>query len=415
MHIKETLLQYGQRAKSGFLAFLRRRDPVEYFIALMIPGLAVFLLRCMIGGSDAFLGIFFEKCEYLFYDFFSPVRDAAMGVGVYTEMDSIYPPLSNLVISLFSLCMPAEYLSLPREQFYLWYNYPTAILTYILFFTVSLMLLGALLGREKYPSTKKTLLTLLLLCSFPFVFLAERGNTVILCILAMLIYTQNYNSESPMGREIGLFMLAVATGLKFYPVLLGLPLLADKRWKDALHACVYGLICFFVPSLFYKGPISVFWAIKNTLGFSGRSTALADDFMTQNGISSQLGSTLLMVFYVLVVVFAVLAALVERKPWKTWMFGAAVMLTMPSIFSSYNWLLLLPALIAFFRSERLEGINWGYFAFLVIPFFTYPPRGWQDAILVVCMVGLYLLYVVESILHFRRFFKERKAVAQSAA
>jgi hypothetical protein len=207
---------------------------------------------------------------------------------------------------------------------------------------------------------------------------------------------------------VGLFALAFATGLKFYPVLLGLPLLADKRYKDALHACVYGLICFFVPSLFYKGPISVFWAIRNTLGFSGRSTAIADDFMVENGISTRLGGSLLIVFYVTVVAFAILAALVERKPWKTWMFGATVMLTMPSIFSSYNWLLLLPALVAFFRAEKLKGLNWAYFFLLTIPFFTYPPRAWQDAMLVVCVVGIYLLYVVEAIGHFCRFFRERK-------
>lgn len=408
MQLRQTLSQFGSRAKNGFIAFLRRRDPVEYFIALMILGLTVFVLRCMIGGSETLIGIFFEKCEYLFYDFFAPVRDASMGVGVYTEMDSIYPPLSNLILSLLSLCLPAEFLSLPREQFYLWHLYPTAILTYLLFFTLSLLLLCALLMREKYAPVKKNLFTVLLLCSFPFIFLAERGNTVLLCVIAMLIYVQNYHSESRMAREVGLFALAFATGLKFYPVLLGLPLLADKRYKDALHACVYGLVCFFVPSLFYKGPISVFWAIRNTLGFSGRSTAVADDFMAQNGISAQLGGSLLIVFYITVVVFAILAALVERKPWKTWMFGATVMLTMPSIFSSYNWLLLLPALVAFFRAEKLKGLNWAYFFLLTLPFFTYPPRAWQDAMLVACVVGIYLLYVVEAIGHFCRFFKQRK-------
>ena len=408
MQFRQTLSQCGVRAKNGFVAFLRHRDPVEYFIALMILGLTVFVLRCMIGGSDALIGIFFEKCEYLFYDFFAPLRDASMGVGVYTEMDSIYPPLSNLILSLLSLCLPAEFLSLPRDQFYLWHLYPTAILTYLLFFTLALLLLGALLMREKHAPVKKNLFTLLLLCSFPFVFLAERGNTVLLCVIAMLIYVQNYQSESRVSREVGLFALAFATGLKFYPVLLGLPLLADKRYKDALHACVYGLICFFVPSLFYKGPISVFWAIRNTLGFSGRSTAIADDFMVENGISTRLGGSRLIVFYVTVVAFAILAALVERKPWKTWMFGATVMLTMPSIFSSYNWLLLLPALVAFFRAEKLKGLNWAYFFLLTIPFFTYPPRAWQDAMLVVCVVGIYLLYVVEAIGHFCRFFRERK-------
>jgi hypothetical protein len=70
--------------------------------------------------------------------------------------------------------------------------------------------------------------------------------------------------------------------------------------------------------------------------------------------------------------------------------------------------LLLPALIAFLRTEKLKGLSFAYFFLLTLPFFTYPPRAWQDAMLVVCVVGIYLLYAVETIGHFRRFFKERK-------
>jgi hypothetical protein len=336
------------------------------------------------------------------------VRDTAQGIEVYTRLGSIYPPLSNLVISVFSLFIPRDYLDTPRELAHTWREYPAAILCYELFFVVCFALLAVLLWREPYSRKKRAWLMPLMLCSFPMLFLLERGNTMLLCVCAMLLYVQSYHSESRVARELGLFALAVATALKFYPVLLGAMLIADKRWRDALHACIYGLLCLFVPSFFYSGPISVFWAIKNTLGFSESSTAIADDFMAQNGISTQLGGSLLLVFYIAVIAFAILSALAERKPWKSWMFAATVMLTMPSIFSSYNWLLLLPALVAFFREEKLKGLNWAYFFLLTTPFFTYPPRAWQDAMLVVCVVGIYLLYAFEAICHFRRFFKERK-------
>ena len=77
------------------------------------------------------------------------------------------------------------------------------------------------------------------------------------------------------------------------------------------------------------------------------------------------------------------------------------MLTMPSIFSSYNWLLLLPALLAFLRTERLEGINWVYFFAMSLPFFTYPTRMLQDALLVVCLVALYLCYVPQAVINWK--------------
>jgi hypothetical protein len=177
MQPKRSLTQYAKRAKDGFVAFLRRRDPVEYFIALMLLGLTVFVLRCAIGGSDALIGIFFERCEYLFYDFFAPVRDASMGVGVYTEMDSIYPPLSNLVLSLFSLCLPAEFLALPREHFYLWYLYPTAVLSYLLFFTVTLLLPSVLLSSFDSFSLFKMLLCVVLAFAGAMIG-RENGNSI---------------------------------------------------------------------------------------------------------------------------------------------------------------------------------------------------------------------------------------------
>ena len=415
MRMKQTIKTVAVRARQSFVAFLRRRDPAEYFIALMLLGATVFLLRALIGGSDAFLGIFFNQGKDLFYDFFAPVRDAAQGLGVYTEMGSIYPPLSNLVIYLFSRTLPSEYLSIPREEFFRWREFPTTILTYILYFTLSVLLLSLLLGREKHGPVKRNLFIFCTLCSFPFVFLTERGNTVILCVIAMLIYVQNYNSKSVVAKEFGLFMLAFATGMKFYPVLFGLPLLADKRWKDAIHACIYGLLCLFLPSLFYKGPISVFWAIKNTLGFSGRSVAPAGDALAQSGISAELSGVLLVLFYLSLILFVSLSALIERKAWKTWMFGAVVMLTMPSVFSSYNWLLLLPATVMFFRSERLTGRNWVYFFLLTIPFYTYPPRPWQNAMLISAVVGLYLMAVVETVLNLRRFLRDRKEKKNDAA
>ncbi len=412
--MKERLKLEFARVRQGFCAFLRRREPVEYFIACMLIGLFVLMLRCAIGGEDAFIGLFFKGCDDLFMDFFNPVRDTSHGVGVYTELGSIYPPLSNLLISAFSLVIPREYLDTPRELAHTWVQYPAAILCFVFFFTACFLLLALLLGRESYPPVKRNLLIFLLPVSFPFLFLVERGNTMILCLIAMLIFVQNYRSESPVAREVGLLMLAIATALKFYPVLLGAVLLADKRWRDAAHAAVYGLLCLFLPSLFYHGPISVFWAIKYTLGFSRASGALSVEFMEQTGIPLQLGGSVLFGFYIFIILLAALSALVEKKPWKAWMFAGAVMLTMPSIFSSYNWLLLLPAMIAFFRTEALRGKNWIYFFAMTLPFFTYVPRVAQDALLVVCLLAIYALYLPEIVCNFRKFFKDRKKTAESA-
>jgi hypothetical protein len=396
------------RARAGVLALLRRRDPAEYFMALLLPGLLFFLLRCLFGGADAFIGIFFKGCEDLFMDFFNPVRDTAQGIEVYTRLGSIYPPLSNLLISVFSLFIPRDYLDTPRELAHTWRAYPAAIGCYAVFCVICFALLAALLWREPYSGKKRAFLIPLLLASFPMLFLLERGNTMLLCVACMLLYVQNYHSESRVAREVGLVALALATALKFYPVLLGAMLIADRRWREAIHACVYGVLCLFVPSFFYGGPISVFWAIKYTLGFSRASSQLSVDFMQQNNIPLQLGGSVLFGFYIFIILLAALTALLQEKAWKSFLFCGAVMLTMPSIFSSYNWLLLLPALVLFLRSERLQGTNWIYFFAMVLPVFTYPPRVAQDALLVVCLLAIYGTYLVETGISFAGFLKSKK-------
>ena len=406
--MKQKLQNTLLRARHRLCAFLRRRDPAEYLIALTLAGLFILCLRGMIFGSDALIGLFFKGCDDLFMDFFHPVRDAARGVGVYTELGSIYPPLSNLLIFLLSLVIPEEYLDAPREQAGSFSQYPAAMLCFVFFFLACFLLLSLILQREGEPGAKRQLLTLSLLCSFPFLFLVERGNTMILCLAAMLLFTQNYQSESRAWREVALLSLAFATALKFYPVLLGAVLLADKRWRDALHAAIYGLLFLFLPSLFYRGPVSVFWAIKYTLGFSRASSGLSVDFMEKTGIPLQLGGAVLFGFYIFIILLAALSALLEKKPWKAWMMAGMAMLTMPSIFSSYNWLLLLPALVVFLRSEKLQGKNWLYFFAMTLPFFTYPPRVAQDALLVCCLLALYALYLPEIISNFRNFLKNKK-------
>ena len=183
-------------------------------------------------------------------------------------------------------------------------------------------------------------------------------------------------------------------------ILLGAVLLGDKRWREAARAAIYGLLCLFIPSFFYGGPISVFWAIRYTLGFSEYSSAPSISFMEQNAIPLRLGGTVLYCFYISLILLAVLVALLERKSWRAWMIAGCVMLTMPSIFSSYNWLLLLPALIAFFREEHLHGTNWIYFFGMTLPFFTFPPRPAQDPLEIVCLLALYFTYVAESLVCF---------------
>jgi hypothetical protein len=80
-----------------------------------------------------------------------------------------------------------------------------------------------------------------------YVFMLERGNIVILSLLFLMFFVFNYNSENTVIRNLALLSLAIATGLKLYPVFFGLLLLNKKHKEDAVKAIVYGVALFILP------------------------------------------------------------------------------------------------------------------------------------------------------------------------
>ena len=412
MPLKQRLKNGALTLKTAFVDFLKRRDPVEYFIALMLLGIAVFAVRVTVGGSATLTEIFHKDSSDLMMDYFNSLRDVSQGIGVYTDRRVIYPPLANLILLFLSKALPPAYLNTPGgSAIHTWRFYSSAVLSVTFFFVFTVLLLALVVGREKYPAVKKNLLVFLLMASFPVLFMIERGNIVILCLIALVVFAQNYNSESRVGREVALVMLAFATALKLYPALFGLVMLADRRYRDAFRAAFYAVLMLVIPSFFFGGPICLWWVVENTLYYSTFTGQDALNLFGSWNMPSWLGKGIFFGMYVFAAAFLVLASFVQRKAWKTWMFVAAILLTVSSIFSAYNWLLFLPALLTFMRKERLQGMNVAYFFLMTLPFYIYVPKLLQDNALITLMAVIIALCVLESIGLFVTFFKNRKQAA----
>ena len=80
-----------------------------------------------------------------------------------------------------------------------------------------------------------------------------------------MIYIYGYNSEKEIVKHIAFISLAVSASIKIYPALFGLILIRDKRWKDALICCMYGIIIFLAPFMFFGGIKNVGLMIANIL------------------------------------------------------------------------------------------------------------------------------------------------------
>ena len=405
----ERVLRVLPAFRAVTVRFFAQRPPVVCFVLLLFFGVLTFFFCVMAGGERTFLGIFHAQGDTLFSDFFRSVRDAAMGSAVYSERRVIYPPLANAVFWLISRVMPAAYLEAPVAQWSTWHSYPAAVLGVSFFLCLLFVLLAGVLGREPYSRPLRLLLTLFLAASFPVLFLIERGNLVLLCLVALIVYSQNYDSDSAVAREVGLFALAVATALKIYPLLFGLPLIRERRWRDALRAALYAFLLFFIPSFFFGGPLfCAWWLVKNTLYYSNYAGRGAISLLATFGISATLARAVIYVLYAVLLLFVILSALLQRKPFKAWALCAAALLAVPSVFSAYNWVLMLPALLAFLRTERLVGRNILWFFLMATPFFVFVPKAYQDNGLIALIGGIIALSLLESIVLLRRRSRENK-------
>ena len=202
--------------------------------------------------------------------------------------------------------------------------------------------------------------------------------------------------------------LAFAASIKLYPALWGAVLLTDKRYKDAVRCACYFLLMLLIPSFFFGGPISILFSARDVVSYSGNSSTQYYDFLASIHVPAAVGGAVMKIFYAFCILFYGVTSFLPRKRFVTWSFAAAFCLTFSSIFSVYNWVLMLPALLEFFRKEKLEGVNILYFIAMVLPFCLYIPKVWQDNIIIGDIAVILVVSAVESVLLSVAYFKEKK-------
>lgn len=397
-----------QRARVSFAGLRARRDPAEWFMLAVLCCLFLFLLRSLIGGAETFVSIFHLHGHDLFMDFFNSIRDASRGAGAYTDRHVMYPPMANLLLWLVSRLFPEAYLETSFSHRYSWSLYSEAILAFVCVFAAVFLAFAFVLLREPYSRKKRLLLTVTVLFSLPFIFLYERANTVFLALIFMVIFVQNYDSESKVARELGLLSLAFAASLKLYPAIFGVVLLSDRRYKEAGRCALYGLLMLLLPSFVFGGPVSIVWSMKDALTYSGSTSLPFVEALGAYGISAEAAELFLLIFYIFVFCFFTVVSLFPQRRFVPLAFGACCCMMLPSIFSAYNWALFLPALLVFFRTEKLRGVNIAYFCLMTLPFCLYIEKSYQDNIIITVLVLLSLLCAAESVRGMVRYFRREK-------
>ncbi len=96
----------------------------------------------------------------------------------------------------------------------------------------------------------------------------DRGNVVNMTALFLLLFLFGFRSKTPWIRELSYVALAVAAGLRMYPAVFGIFLLADKDWKGAAKSVIYGLLSVFMPLFVFGGIGDIKIFIGQLFGFN---------------------------------------------------------------------------------------------------------------------------------------------------
>lgn len=253
---------------------LRNLSLAQWYIVLLSVSILTIIITLFATHGELFSGIFFTDSLDTGMDFFHSI-EYTKGRAPYLFFDTLYPPLANLFYYVLYLFVPdwqsdtwattfEKSIAIRGTASDLRVWQPTFLL-FILYTVVVILLLCGLIHKMFNQCALASALAFCSVFSYGVLWAVERGNIIILCLVLVLFFVLYRNASSPILREIALFSLACAAGLKIYPALFGILLLYDKEYKQALRAIIYGILAFVLPCFVFREGIDCIPYFLNVL------------------------------------------------------------------------------------------------------------------------------------------------------
>lgn len=354
-------------------AFLLEREYRELFVWATAISVAIWLFVSLVSWGKLFTSVFFLNTGDLFADFFNSIRDAAQGIGAYTERKVIYPPMANLIFLLFSYLTPDAYNQTTFDDRYTWKDYGTNVALIWSFVAICAILFGLVIYcAMKGTKGKKLLVALAAIVSVPFLNVLERGNIMTLALIALMVYAFTYRSEKKWVRELGLLALAFSVSLKLYPALFAWILIGDKRYKEFIRTVIYSILLLVLPSFAFGGPSIFLTILSNILSFSSGDTGALGAIGRTLHLPAIAITGISYGWFLLCTICFLVAPFVQKERWKIWMSGCIMFLCYPPLTSTYGWALLLIPMVMMFNAEMKGKKYLLCIAAMVVPFLFFP-------------------------------------------
>lgn len=226
---------------------------ISLFNVIMCFFIGISILAGLLTQGEAIKTMLFYDRKDTFMDYFNSIQY----LGKPYEYKVIYPPLINCFYAICGSMTPlsgtvvasASYL---REQQMSW----------IVFYGVTVLsILGIssfvwlFLDKEKIEN--KIMFLVCVFFSLPFLFLIERGNSLLYVLLFMLAFLYWYNDRRRIFRFVAYVSLGIATGIKITPFIFALLIFRRRKWFEGCVAIIIIAIMFYVPFFFLDGDLTI--------------------------------------------------------------------------------------------------------------------------------------------------------------
>lgn len=345
------------------------------FVMMMTLLTGFFLWDLLSDPLGIQLNVFFRRTEDFMADFFNvqryiadwdPYHNTINGLG-----EKCYLPFTYLFLELFNGFFHYSDATLSDC-----YASSTAMLSCVMFVLLSVMVFYHALNKLVACSTVQKVL---IFFSSIMLFAIERGNMIILCAALLCYFLAYKDAASPWKRVFALSCLCIISVIKIYPVVFGLFLLRDKRYRAIAYCIVLSLLMVFLPFLSFKGQfgnisqmivnLSVFAETYNPSQLFPRfgitPLVVAGTVYLQKTITETMLDTCDLLT-MLMCIASVVLFFQEKTVWKQTALLALPLLMYPTNSAFYCGLYMLPVLFLFLRESHSSSIDYIYMLFFCI-------------------------------------------------
>ncbi|MCY4047525.1 MAG: glycosyltransferase family 87 protein [Candidatus Dadabacteria bacterium] len=229
-------LDVGHGMLEGILLHLKTKPPLAVFLFITILSMGLVLLFHSLAQKH-FYFIYKMQFGYDYGIIYRASGEILTGINPYDTLQQKYAPYPFPPIPAI-LNIPLTYISHSLASVFI------SLLTFVSV-VASIFLMHRVFTLSINRVENKAMLLLIVLIpmfSFPFHFLFDRGNLDGFVILLTSLGVYFLTKESKRQEILAGLFLAVAISFKVYPILMVLPLVAMRRWRNLVSLGGF-LIC----------------------------------------------------------------------------------------------------------------------------------------------------------------------------